>query len=215
MGKAMKGFPGGAPVNYAQFRGKIQNGDLLLCAGSSWFSRMIQRATNSVWSHVGFVMRLNKIDRIMVLESVESQGVRTVPLSKYLNDYDNKGNPYPGGLVIARHADFAKPCVQNRLKQFGQFAVDLLGYPYDKDEIAKIAARIVASYPFSAKEKKALKPDREYICSEYVWECYKALNIKIRHDPRGFIAPADFARAKKVALQAVLRSGLKNIGAAG
>jgi len=204
--RAVKGFPKGAIVNYAQFRRQIQNGDLLLCAGSSWFSRMIRGATNSVWSHVGFVMRLDKIDRIMVLESVESQGVRTVPLSKYLKDYDNEGNPYPGGLVIARHAGFAKPSVQNRLKRFGQFAVDLFGYPYDKDEIVKIAARIAASYlPFSAKEKKALKPDREYICSEYVWECYKKLGIKIPHNSKGFIAPADFAIAKKVALQAVLK----------
>lgn len=93
-----------------------------------------------------------------------------------------------------------------KLKQFGQFAVNLFGYPYDKDEIAKIAARIAASYlPFSDKDKKALKRDREYICSEYVWECYKELGIEIEHDPRGFIAPADFAKAKKVTLQAVLR----------
>ncbi len=98
-------FPTNSVSNYSEYRGQIKNGDLLLCAGSSWFSRLIQWATESIWSHVGFVMRLDKIDRVMVLESVESQGVRTVPLRKYLNDYDNKGNPYPGGLVIARHAE--------------------------------------------------------------------------------------------------------------
>lgn len=206
MSIAMKRFPRGTAVSYAQFRDQIQNGDLLLCSGSGWFSLMIQRATKSVWSHVGFVMRLDNIDRIMVLESVEPLGVRTVPLRKYIEDYDNKGNPYPGGLVIARHADFAESGIQDRLGQFGQFAVDLFGYPYDKDEIAKIAARIAASYlPFSEDDKKSLKRDREYICSEYVWECYKALGIEIEHDKRGFIAPADFARAKKVTLQAVLR----------
>ena len=167
---------------------------------------MIQRATKSVWSHVGFVMRLDNINRIMVLESVEPLGVRTVPLRKYIEDYDNKGNPYPGGLVIAHHADFAEPGIQSRLGQFGQFAVDLFGYPYDKDEIAKIAARIAASYlPFSEDDKKSLERDREYICSEYVWECYKALSIEIEYDKRGFIAPADFTRAKKVTFQAVLR----------
>ncbi len=203
--RAVKRFPKGTAVDYKQFRGKIRNGDLLLCAGSGRFSRMIQKATGSIWSHVGFVMRLDTIGRIMVMESVEPLGVRTVPLSKYLKNYDKKGKPYPGGLVIARHADFAT-VASAKLKQFGQFAVDLFGYPYDKDEIAKIAARIAASYlPFSDKDKKALKPDREYICSEYVWECYKELGIKIQHDSRGFIAPADFARAKKVALQAVLK----------
>ncbi len=201
----VKRFPKKPVTKYGQFRPCIKNGDLLLCAGSGFFSRMIQKATSSVWSHVGFVIRLDAIDRIMVLESVEPLGVRTVPLSKYLKDYDNKGNPYPGRLVIARHADFAT-VPPARLKPLGQFAVDLFGYPYDKDEIAKIAARIAASYlPFSDKDKKALKRDREYICSEYVWECYKELGIEIEHDPRGFIAPADFAKAKKVTLQAVLR----------
>ena len=94
-----------------------------------------------------------------------------------------------------------------QLRKFGQFAADLFGYPYDKDEIAKIAARIAASYlPFSGEDRRALKPDREYICSEYVWECYRQLGIRIGHDRRGFIAPADFARAEEVTLVAVLKS---------
>ena len=60
--------------------------------------------------------------------------------------------------------------------------------------------------PFSAADKKALKRDREYICSEYAWECYKTPGIRIDHDKKGFIAPADFAKAKEVKLQAVLKS---------
>ena len=48
-------------------------------------SQMIQAATDSIWSHVAFVVRLEVIDRIMVLESLEPVGVRTVPLSKYLS----------------------------------------------------------------------------------------------------------------------------------
>lgn len=203
--RAVKKFPKKPVAKYEQFRPCIKNGDLLLCSGPGLFSRMIKSATNSVWSHVGFVIRLDAIDRIMVLESVEPLGVRTVPLSRYLKDYDNEGNPYPGGLVIARHANFAS-VAPAKLKRFGQFAVDLFGYPYDRDEIAKIAWRIGASsLPFSRKDRQSLKRDREYICSEYVWECYREMGIKIQYDKRGFIAPADFARAKEVTLQAVLR----------
>ncbi len=168
---------------------------------------MIQRATKSVWSHVGFVMRVEAIDRVMLLESVEPLGVRTVPLSKYLTDYDSEGNPYPGGLVLARHADIEKKATPAKMKKFGQFSVELFGYPYDKDEIAKIAARVASSFlPFSSKEKKELKHDREFICSEYVWRCYKELGISVPHDPKGFVAPADFARAREVSLLAVLKS---------
>ena len=203
---ASKKFPAGSAVNYDKFRESIEPGDILLCSGSGWFSKMIQKGTKSAWSHVGFVMRLEEIDRVMVLESVEPLGVRTVPLSKYLEDYDSKGNAYPGGLILARHKDFAKKATEAKMKKFGQFAVELFGYPYDKDEIAKIATRIASSYlPFSAKEKKDLKPDREFICSEYAYECYKSVGIKIGHDRRGFVAPADFAKAKEVTLQAILK----------
>ncbi|MEW6593719.1 MAG: YiiX/YebB-like N1pC/P60 family cysteine hydrolase [Thermodesulfobacteriota bacterium] len=206
MAISVKSFPKEQPVNYDAFRSQIQTGDILLCSGSGWFSKMIQGSTESVWSHVGFVMRLDSIDRVMVLESVEPLGVRTVPLSKYLTDYDSDRHPYPGGLILARHQEFQAKAKAKALTRFGQFAVDLFGYPYDKDEIAKIAARIMASkIPFSAKDKKALAPDREFICSEYAYECYKSIGIEIDYDPRGFVAPADFARTPEVSLVAVLQ----------
>ncbi len=92
-------------------------------------------------------------------------------------------------------------------KHFRRETADLFGYPYDTDEIAKIAARICSSYlPFSPQEKKALQRDREFICSEYAWECYNHVGIRIAHDPRGFVAPADFAKAKEVSLVGVLQS---------
>lgn len=200
-------FPNKKPYSYADFRPYIRSGDILLCSGSGWFSKMIQRGTKSVWSHVGFVMRLDNLDRVMVLESVEPLGIRTVPLSKYLTDYDSQGNPYPGGLVIARHRDFAEKANETAMRKFGQFAIDLFGYPYDKAEIAKIAARIASSYlPFTDSERRALEPDREFICSEYVGACYQEIGIEIEHDRRGFIAPADFAKADGVKLKAVLRA---------
>lgn len=207
MAIAIKKFPKEEAVNYQQYRTEIKSGDLLLCSGTNPFSRMIRATTKSVWSHVAFVMRLDAIDRVMVLESVESIGVRTVPLRKYLSDYDSKGNPYTGGLVIARHSAFETMADKMKLHKFGKFAVDLFGYPYDTDEIARIAARIAASYiPFTNRDKKALHRDREYICSEYVWECYRALGIEITYSNKGFIAPVDFARVKEVILQAVLKT---------
>ena len=169
------------------------------------FSRMIQAASDSVWSHVAFVMRLDAIDRVMVLESLEPIGVRTVPLRKYVEDYDSCGNPYPGRLAVARHDEFDKMADDRALRRLGKFAVDLFGYPYDRSEIARIAARIVASKLRSPRlSVRAVKRDREYICSEYVWECYRSLGINIDYDQRGFIAPADFAGAKGVRLKAVV-----------
>ena len=100
-------------------------------------------------------------------------------------------------MAVARHADFAARANQEALRRLGRFAVDLFGYPYDKDEIAKIAARIVASkIGFTRRVRQAVKRDREYICSEYVWECYKSLGIHIAYDRRGFIAPADYCQGE-------------------
>ncbi len=205
---AWKSFPSAVLTKYSTLRPQLKDGDLLFCSGSYWFSNLIQSATESVWSHVAFVMTLPSIDRVMVLESVESRGVRTVPLSKYLHDYDNNGNPYKGGMALARHDGFQdKVAGSATQKIFGQFAVDRFGYPYDNDEIAKIAARVVSGYlPFPKRTRKKLERDKEYICSEYVWECYDSAGVQVPWSDNGFIAPADFARASDVKLLGVIQN---------
>lgn len=198
-------FPSDKIAAYAEVRPNLRNGDILICSGSGIFSAMIQQATGSVWSHVGFILRLDNIDRVMLLESVEPIGVRTVRLSKYLEDYED-GKPYPGGLAILRHRRFGTCVGKPELVQLAQYAVDQFGYPYDKDEIAKIAARIMASrVPFTHAQMKRIKPDKEFICSEYVARCYGAVGLDIRWDERGFIAPSDFARDPNMDLVAVLK----------
>ena len=207
MAISVKRFPAKPVADYAAIRHEIRSGDVLMCSGNAWFSRLIQRASDSIWSHVAFVMRLDEVDRVMVLESVEPAGVRAIPLSRYLRDYDGKGNAYNGGVIIARHQQFAGKVDAQRLKTFGQFAVDQFAYPYDKNEIAKIAARISAKkLRFSARERRELQRDKEYICSEYVWECYNAINIRIRHNRAGFVTPADFAAASEMQLLHVLQA---------
>jgi len=194
-------FPNLRPKSYDQLRTEVKSGDILMCQGSGIFSQMIQKVTKSVWSHVAFVMKLEEIDRIMVLESVEPIGVRTVPLSHYVRDYKN-GKGYPGKVLVARHDAFAD-VTEKKLHKMAQFAVDRFGYPYDKDEIARIAARITLGL-FGLKKGKA-NWDQEYICSEYAWECYRSVGIDIAYDERGFIAPRDFARATGVKAVAAVK----------
>lgn len=202
MAMSVKTFPQMRAKSYESLRSSIQSGDLLLCSGTATFSKMIQRATGSVWSHVAFILRLDAIQRVMVLESVESIGVRTVPLSHYVRDYRGDGKGYPGKLLLGRHRDFANVS-EKRRQRMAKFAVDHLGYPYDRDEILRIAARIgMRLFGFTAKE---VKRDREYICSEYAWECYKKVRIEIPYNPAGFIAPADFARDRSVVAVAEIK----------
>lgn len=177
--------------NYAEIRSQIKSGDILLCSGSAVFSRLIQHVTNSKWSHVAFIIRVDEIDRVMVMESVESIGIRTVPLSSYMTDYNGSGKPYPGTMCILRHSAFKSDEIDNLSK----FAVDLLGHPYSNDDIVRIAMRISMNKLGLAANEELITPTNAFICSEYVHECYRSVGIEIPFDKQGFIAPADFYNA--------------------
>lgn len=192
---------GTVPVTaYDELRHKVQDGDLLLCSGSATFSKLIQAATNSIWSHVGFVMWLRAIDRLVVLESVESMGVRAVPLSSYIADYSGSGTGYPGRLLIARHAELSGKPLSS---EFGQFAVDLLGHPYHTDEIVQIAAHIASG---GLALEREFADAKQFICSEYVSACYDRIGLSVQRSHWHFIAPADFANDPNVRGIAIRKS---------
>lgn len=192
-------FPRLKETEYSIARKEIKSGDILLCSGNSVISEMIKRATKGIWSHVAFLVRLEYVDRIMVFESVESIGVRCVPLSYYVNGLNGKYTSYDGKILIARHTDFENKMDNKNNRSFinfMQFAIDHLGFPYDSKELARILARIVGSkIGFKHGE---VKRDDEFICSEYAYECFNIFGIKIKYDKRGFIAPVDFAKEEKV-----------------
>ncbi len=189
---------------YAQARGLIQNGDIALFHGNEPFSKLIETFTDGPFSHVGFVWRMDDIDRVMLLESVDQLGVRLIPLSTKLNGNGTETNkPYTGQLVIARHRDFpvgiadADHVDNQKFRDMTKYAVDRVGSPYSARDIAGIAARIMVGFA-QVTEAENLVPDGSYICSEYAWECYKQIGIDIPFNAEKFIAPNDFARAEKV-----------------
>src|SRR5699024_1311607 len=109
-------------------------------------------------------------------------------------DYHNDGEAYPGGLAVIRDRKFANTVDAAKLARLARYAVDQFGYPYDKDEIARIAARILASkVPFTDLQLQRIAPDREFICSEYVASCYAQVGLDVQWNRLGFIAPSDFA----------------------
>lgn len=125
---------------------------------------------------------------MLLLESIEDMGVRFAPLSKYLGDYDN-GKPYKGRVVLGRCRDFDADIVGS----LARFGIDELTRPYDKDEVAKIMARVTLG--IGNKER-----DREYICSELVYECFSNAGREFDYDQRGFISPENIWLDEKVSL---------------
>ena len=205
----MDNFPLLVTRQYHELRNEIKSGDILLCSGRATFSNMIKEATQSVWSHVAFILRLDAINRIMVLESVESIGVRVIPLSNYIFDYNGTGKGYDGKLMLARHRDFQSKNLINLSKT----AIDLLGYPYNTQEIVKIAARISMNTIGIQNPKQDAKPDRAFICSEYAYICFHSIGIDIDYNPLGFISPTDFARCPRVdSLNFIQSESLADIG---
>lgn len=183
--KAIKALP---LLSYPDIRSTLKSGDLLFTSGDYLISKAIQKMTDSPWSHVGIVIRIPSIDRVLLLESVEDMGVRFAPLSKYLNDYES-GKPYKGRAVIARCNDVS----EDTIKGLMSFGVDELTQPYDKDEIAKIMARITLG--IGRKER-----DREYICSELVYECFASAGKEFAYNSGGFISPEDVWGDEQVSL---------------
>lgn len=175
-------------IPYLDLRENLKSGDILFASGDYLISKAIQKMTNSSWSHVGIIFRLDTIGRILLLESVEDMGVRFAPLSKYLKDYQD-GKPYKGQLVVARCEDITSETI----KGLSIFGIDELTQPYDKDEITKIMARITLG--LGRKER-----DREYICSELVYECFLYAGKEFAYNPKGFISPEDIWIDKKLSL---------------
>lgn len=200
-------FPSAPVLPYDRgLRARLQTGDLLLCSGQGVFSELIQQATDSPWSHVALIVRLDEIDRVMVFESVETFGVRAVALSRYLSNYDLQGHPYPGGLAVVRHRTFASQTTPTSIQRMLQFAVDHFGSAYNRQEILRIAARILGSalQPVATQTKEA--QTREFICSEYVSACYAHAGVVLTPNARGYVAPGDFAQSAWVDLIGVLQS---------
>jgi hypothetical protein len=180
-------------------KGRVRDGDILLCSANEPFSKLIRWATKSPWSHIALAYRWPALGRIMVFESVQHYGVRTVPLSTFVARGATGQKPFPGKIILARHDDYAVKGGKEgsaAVKRLADFAIDRFGDPFAAKEILKIAARICMGR-FERKMPKFLLPKDEFICSEYVAKCYEEAGIAIPWDGLGFIAPADFANDPK------------------
>jgi hypothetical protein len=194
-----------APTPYDEARKLVRDGDILLCSAHDPFSRLIRWATKSPWSHVGIAFHISDIDRVMVLECVEKQGVRTVPLSTFISRTSSGVHPYPGKILLARHGGVDGRSATRRVREMAAFGFDRLGDRFSQGEALKIVLRIALSV-FQVKLPKNLGPDDEYICSEFVARCFERIGLQFPWDGRGFVAPDDIAKDPKVIPIAQIRT---------
>jgi hypothetical protein len=179
-------------IPYSEARSQLRTGDIVLFSSVGGFSSLIEHFTKSPWSHAAFVWKLDDIDRVILLESVETFGVRAIALSNRINGDSADPKPYNGRLFVARHDQFSFPTDPAKVRAMTEFAIDRLGYPYNAGEIASIAIRITAGLAHHELPGE-LRASNSFICSEYVANCYDAMGVKLTEDVEGYLAPADIA----------------------
>jgi hypothetical protein len=165
-------------MDYEKVRPYLQTGDIVFCSGNYLFSRIIQRLTKSTWSHVAVIYKDEQLGRVLVLEAEARVGIRLIPLSVYLKNYNDTKRPYKGKMVIAK----TKVAVEkDNLNKGISFGLDELSRPYDNWEIIRIFLRILF-------KKGKRERNRSYICSELVRDIYvkAGVNIEFRNS---YISP--------------------------
>jgi hypothetical protein len=169
-------------------RPQLRTGDLLFASGNYQFSRTIQKVTQSLWSHVGMIVLMH--GRVLLLESNELVGVRLIPLSRYLNDFED-GKPYDGCVVLARRNDMDEQTAMQAVRA----GVDELTRPYNHTEIMNIVYRVATD-----QIREHTEHPHTYICSELVHYCLAQANLPVQVDVRGFISPHNLWNQPEVAL---------------
>ena len=181
------------PRPYEEVRAAVRDGDIFLCSAWDWGSKLIRWSTKSPWSHCALGFRLPAIDRVMVLECVERIGVRAVPLSDFIARTSSGEHPYPGKILLARHAGLEAMAGPATLRRLAEAAFDRLGDKFSQKETGKIGLRILLGR-FGVRLPGRVQPDDELICSEYVAGCLAHIGLPIAWDGLGFMAPSDIAR---------------------
>ena len=165
-------------VPYEKVREYLKTGQIVFCSGSYLFSGIIQRLTNSAWSHVAIVYKDEPLGRVMLLEAEPYIGIRLIPLSKYIKDYNGTRRPYKGNIFVTK---FNIAIEESEMNEAISFGLDELTRPYDNWEIVRIMLRIL--FKVGKREK-----NRNYICSELVRDCFTKANILFKYND-SYISP--------------------------
>jgi hypothetical protein len=167
-------------VKFGDIANQLQQCDILFISGSSLISKAIELNTSSIFSHIALIVIWE--DKVLLLESIEDDGIHALPFSQYLNNYDNSGKPYDGRLFIGRYNPLAPTDKAKILDR----SVDYLNKKYDDETYLKLISRLIL--PLAKYTDNGT-----YTCSEYIGICYNAAGIEFNTNSGGFIFPEHIA----------------------
>lgn len=180
---------------YNQVRNEFKTGDLLFFSGDHWLSSMIRWRSKSAWSHIGMVIRIEELNRVFLVESTLENGVRLLPMSFILRDYDGHYKPYSGRVAWTRNCEIENDDL--RTQKLKEFCLDNLTKQYDRREYWRILWRTLVS-------SRKIFSDDKYTCAEYIYEAYKYAGLRLPREKAFFITPGSFWSQTSVILQGIL-----------
>ncbi len=184
-------------ASYDKIRGSLKTGDIVLFSGKGLIGLVIKKYTNSLWTHVGMVIKSDEWDTLLLWESttlsklkdVESktarQGVQSVFLSKTIEVYN-------GDVAIRKLKVDRTPEMIDALKEFRE---EVRNRPYERNFIEAFKG---AYEGFAGENVEDLS---SLFCSELVAEAYQRLGLlkdnKKGGKPSNEYTPADFSSKNK------------------
>lgn len=176
---------------YHKHRVNLKTGDVIGFQGKDLFAGMIQKVTDSRYSHVGLIVRIEQvsIERVFVLESGTKSGVVLLPLSKKLRDYKGKAWWLP--LIFKKSYQDASPrAIEEGVRTTTlKYSMGELGKKYDYKHIGSLVKRIL-----KLNRRTPAEDYQEYICSELVGAALKAAGVMRRSTAN--ITPQDIANLR-------------------
>ena len=163
------------------------NGDILLCSGTSAISEQIKKFTNSIYSHVGLIFNCNVNGQreTFVIEAIQPV-IAVIPIGQYFSNYKQSGKPYAGKLYLGRYKGGLE---FNQVDKIFKSAFNCVGMGYDSVSIIKQAFNKIFGADLHDKDNHRL------ICSELVGNAYSSAGIKLPVDKHGFFTPASIGNS--------------------
>ena len=134
-------------ANYNDVRDNFDTGDIVLFSGNCLISRVIQRFSKSIWSHVGVVYKDRALDVVHIMEATGLgggyNGIRFTPLRQRVAEYlaQNKGTivvntyeaerDYEAFAMLRRELDGV--AYEKNLSQLVFAAIDIPGIDFENE----------------------------------------------------------------------------------
>lgn len=162
-------------VSKGEFYNRILPGDLVFCSGRTSIDDIIEKETNSPFSHVFMLWTTGRwLGFWLTLEATFERGVCVGLMADYVDSYN-------GDLVLARRTNFGISDLFAAVSK----GLSLLDDRYDWQQEVSIAARKLI------KELPLLQPRKELYCSGLQYVMSEATGNPLQKPATSFPTPED------------------------